>query len=207
MLEAVASVQVVACRSGRTIARLLRSQHTCRKRDYAILLLLVRLGLRGGEVLAMTLDDLDLERGEVVVRGKGQRLGRLPLLAQAGAALASCLCDVCPACPTRRVFVRMKTPREELAGPIAICSIVRRALRRAGLDPQFKGAHLLRHSLANNLLRSGATLREIGQLLRHRKLRLQLQATTWTSADDRRTPPTGSGTATAFSRMTFNSPK
>ena len=139
------------------------------KRDYAILLLLARLGLRGGEVLAMTLEDLDWECGEIVVRGKGQRLERLPLPKDVGAALACYLCDVRPACATRRVFIRMQAPRQGLAGPTAICCIVRRALRRAGLDPEFKGAHLLRHSLATHLLRSGATLGEIGQLLRHRQ--------------------------------------
>ena len=139
------------------------------KRDYAILLLLARLGLRGGEVLAMTLDDLDWERGEIVVRGKGQRLERLPLPEEVGAALACYLCDVRPACATRRVFIRMNAPRQGLAGPVAICCIVRRALRRAGLNPEFKGAHLLRHSLATDLLRHGASLEEIGQLLRHRQ--------------------------------------
>ena len=142
---------------------------TTGKRDYAILLLLARLGLRGGEVLAMTLEDLDWERGEIVVRGKGQRLERLPLPADVGAALTCYLCDVRPACGTRRVFVRMKAPQQGLAGPVAICCVVRRALRRAGLDPEFKGAHLLRHSLATDLLRRGASLGEIGQLLRHRQ--------------------------------------
>ncbi len=138
------------------------------KRDYAILLLLARLGLRGGEVLAMTLEDLDWERSEIVVRGKGQRLERLPLPAEVGAALACYLCDVRPARATRRVFIRMKAPLQGLAGPSAISCIVRRALRRAGLNPQLKGAHLLRHSLATDLLRHGASLGEIGQLLRHR---------------------------------------
>jgi len=139
------------------------------KRDYAILLLLARLGLRGGEVLAMTLEDLDWERSEIVVRGKSQRLERLPLSAEVGAALACYLCDVRPARATRRVFIRMKAPLHGLAGPSAISCIVRRALRRAGLNPELKGAHLLRHSLATNLLRRGASLGEIGQLLRHRQ--------------------------------------
>jgi site-specific recombinase XerD len=139
------------------------------KRDYAILLLLARLGLRGGEVLAMTLEDLDWERGEIVVRGKGQRLERLPLPEDVGAALACYLCEVRPACATRRVFIRMKAPLQGLAGPVAVCCIVRRALQRAGLNPEFKGAHLLRHSLATNLLHRGASLGEIGQLLRHQQ--------------------------------------
>jgi site-specific recombinase XerD len=139
------------------------------KRDHAILLLLARLGLRGGEVVAMTLDDLDWERGEIVVRGKGQRLERLPLPVEVGAALARYLCEVRPACQTRRVFIRMKAPHQGFARPVAVCCIVRRALQRAGLDPEFKGAHLLRHSLATDLLRRGASLSEIGQLLRHRQ--------------------------------------
>jgi site-specific recombinase XerD len=138
-------------------------------RDHAILLLLARLGLRGGEVVAMTLEDLDWERGEIVVRGKGQRLERLPLPADVGAALARYLCDVRPPCTSRRVFIRMQAPQQGLAGPTAVCCIVRRALKRAGLDPEFKGAHLLRHSLATDLLRRGASLSEIGQLLRHRQ--------------------------------------
>ncbi|MEM5353435.1 tyrosine-type recombinase/integrase [Paraburkholderia caribensis] len=138
------------------------------ERDYAILLLLARLGLRGGEVLAMTLDDRDWERGEIVVRGKGQRLERLPMASDVGAALVNYLRDVRPACATRRVFIRMKAPHQGLA-VTAICCIVRRAIGRAGLAPEFKGAHLLRHSLATDLLRRGATLGEIGQLLRHRQ--------------------------------------
>ena len=138
------------------------------QRDYAILLLLARLGLRGGEVLAMTLDDLDWERGEIVVRGKGQRLERLPLPKDVGTALVHYLCHIRPACSTRKVFIRLKAPRQGLRLS-AICCVVRRALRRAGLNPDFKGAHLLRHSLATKMLRRGASLDEIGQLLRHKQ--------------------------------------
>jgi integrase/recombinase XerD len=136
------------------------------QRDYAILLLLARLGLRGGEVLAMTLDDPDWERGEILVRGKGQRLERLPLPKEVGAALVHYLRHVRPSCSTRKLFIRMRAPRHGLRLS-AICCVIRRALKRAGLDPDFKGAHLLRHSLATNMLRKGASLSEIGQLLRH----------------------------------------
>jgi site-specific recombinase XerD len=139
------------------------------QRDYAILLLLARLGLRGGEVLSMTLDDLDWERGEIVVRGKGPRLERLPLPKDVGAALVYYLRHVRPPCSTRRVFIRMRAPQHGLRLS-AICCVVRRALKRAGLNPDFKGAHLLRHSLATKMLRRGASLDEIGQLLRHRQL-------------------------------------
>jgi integrase/recombinase XerD len=137
------------------------------QRDYAILLLLARLGLRGGEVVAMTLEDLDWECGEIVVRGKGKQLTRLPLPTDVGAALVDYLRYVRPSCSTRRVFVRLSAPLRGFVGAAAICDVVRRALNRAGLDPEFKGAHLLRHSLATNLLRQGASLGEIGQLLRH----------------------------------------
>jgi site-specific recombinase XerD len=138
------------------------------QRDYAILLLLARLGLRGGEVLAMTLDDLDWERGEILVRGKGQRLERLPLPKDVGTALVQYLRQVRPTCSTRKVFIRLKAPHRGLR-QTSICCVVRRALQRAGLNPDFKGAHLLRHSLATKMLRRGASLGEIGQLLRHRQ--------------------------------------
>ena len=137
------------------------------QRDYAILLFLACLGLRAGEVVALTLEDLDWERGEIVVRGKGQRLGRLPLPTDVGAALVDYLRHVRPACSTRRVFIRMRAPLRGLVGPGAADCVVYRALKRAGLNPEFKGAHLLRHSLATDLLRRGASLTEIGQLLRH----------------------------------------
>jgi len=153
------------------VERLLRScdRHTASgQRDYAMLLLLARLGLRGGEVLALTLDDLDWERGELLVRGKGQRHERLPLPKDVGTALVHYLREVRPACATRTVFVRLHAPQHglRLSG---VCCVVRRALQRAGLNPDFKGAHLLRHSLATNMLRRGASLSEIGHLLRHRQ--------------------------------------
>jgi integrase/recombinase XerD len=137
------------------------------RRDYAVLMLLARLGLRGGEVAAMTLDDLDWECGEIVVHGKGQRLARLPLPMDVGSALADYLRRDRPVCATRHVFIRIRAPRRGFVSPSVICCIVRRALKRAGLTPEFKGAHLLRHSLATDLLRRGASLAEIGQLLRH----------------------------------------
>lgn len=139
------------------------------QRDHAILLLLARLGLRAGELVAMTLDDLDWEAGEFIVRGKGDRLERLPLPRDVGAALAHYLRYVRPPCSSRRVFIRMKAPHCGFSGAAAICDVVRRALWRAELDPDFKGAHLLRHSLATNMLRRGASLEQIGQLLRHRQ--------------------------------------
>jgi len=138
------------------------------RRDYAILLLLARLGLRAGEVVALQLDDLNWRAGEILVRGKGLFHDRMPLPSEVGKALASYLRRDRPACQTRRVFVCMKAPRRGFANPSTLTTIVRRALARADLHPTFKGAHLLRFSLATSMLRSGATMGEIGEVLRHR---------------------------------------
>jgi site-specific recombinase XerD len=137
------------------------------KRDYAILLLLARLGLRAGEVVRLTLDDLDWHAGELLIRGKGARVDRLPLLQDVGQALADYLQKGRPECPSRRVFIQCKAPYEGFARPGSVSSLVRAALERAQLCPQNKGAHLLRHSLATGMLRNGASLAQIGQVLRH----------------------------------------
>lgn len=138
------------------------------RRDYAVLLLLARLGLRAGEVVSLQLDDIDWRAGEILIRGKGLLHDRMPLPADVGEALTSYLRMDRPRCQTRRVFVCMKAPRCGFAGPSTVSTIVRRALDRAGLHPAFKGAHLLRHSLARTMLRSGASMGEIGEVLRHR---------------------------------------
>lgn len=138
------------------------------RRDYAILLLLARLGLRAGEVAALTLDDFDWHAGIVTVPGKGQRREPLPLPHEVGEALAAYLQDGRPSCATRRLFIRSKAPHQGFRSATAICCIVRRALARAGIEAAFKGAHLLRHSLATGMLRNGASLEDIGEVLRHR---------------------------------------
>jgi site-specific recombinase XerD len=138
------------------------------RRDYALLLLLARLGLRAGEVVALTIDDIDWRAGEMMIRGKGLFHDRLPLLTEPGEALAAYLRTDRPGSRTRRVFVRMKAPHTGFAGPSTVSTIVRRALERAGLHPPAKGAHLLRHTLATGMLRGGASMAEIGQVLRHR---------------------------------------
>jgi len=137
------------------------------QRDYAVLILLARLGLRAGEVVAMTLDDIDWEAGLITIRGKGARYDQLPIPQDVGEALATYLHHGRPPCDTRRVFVRARAPRRGFSSSVAIADIVRRALTRAGLDPIRKGAHLLRHSLATNMLQRGACLAEIGEILRH----------------------------------------
>jgi site-specific recombinase XerD len=136
------------------------------QRDHAILLLLSRLGLRAAEVGALRLEDVDWDRGEIVVRAKRQRIQRSPLPKDVGAALAQYLREARPRCHSRTVFIRQQAPWRGIS-PSGISQIVRRALKRAGLKPERTGAHLLRHSLATNMLRRGASLREIGQLLGH----------------------------------------
>lgn len=143
---------------------------TTGQRNYAILLLLARLGLRSAEVVALTLDDIDWEAGEIRVRGKSRRLDRLPLPQDVGEALVRYLRYGRPRCSTRQVFVRMKAPHRGFLGSSAIYSLVQRAFDHAELKPAQKGPYILRHSLATNMLRKGASLREIGEILRHREL-------------------------------------
>ncbi len=144
------------------------SQTSRGQRDYAILMLLARLGLRAGEVVALTLDDIDWDNGTLLVRGKGDRQEHLPLPQDVGKAIAEYLRSARPPCTSRQLFIRCRAPNCGFAGAAAIDTVVRRALARAGLNPAFKGAHLLRHSLATRMLGNGASLGEIGEILRHR---------------------------------------
>lgn len=137
------------------------------RRNYAVLLLLARLGLRAGEVVRLELGDLDWRAGELTVRGKGSVHDRLPLPREVGEALAVYLRTDRPSCTTRRVFLRTRAPHRGLNHSSTVSTIVRRALDRVGLTPPIKGAHVLRHSLATELLRRGASLAEIGEVLRH----------------------------------------
>ena len=155
------------------VERLLQSidqDHPQGRRDYAIVLLLARLGLRAREVAALRLEDVDWDAGELAIRGKGGRIDRLPLPWDVGEALGRYLRDARPTCSTRQVFVCLRAPRRGFRNGSAVGTIVCRALARADLHPPHRGAHLLRHSLATRLLRNGASLMEIGELLRHRNL-------------------------------------
>jgi site-specific recombinase XerD len=138
------------------------------RRNHAILLLLARLGLRAGEVVALELDDVDWRGGELRVRGKGRLHDRLPLLTDVGEALATYVRQDRPRCASRRVFIRTRAPQRSFLSPAAVTTIVERAVERAGLHPSLRGAHLLRHSLATGMLRGGASMAEVGQVLRHR---------------------------------------
>ncbi len=139
-------------------------------RNYAILLLLARLGLRASEVVSLTLDDIDWEHGEIVVRGKGATRSRFPLPVDVGEALVAYLKKGRPACSTRRLFICSKPPLKPIGHSSTVSTIVRSSLKHAGLNPPNKGAHLFRHTLATECLRKGATLPEIGEILRHRQI-------------------------------------
>jgi integrase len=138
------------------------------RRNYAILLLLARLGLRAGEVVALNLEDLDWDTGLIRFRRKGGRWTQLPLPGDVGGAIVAYLRSDRPRCSSRRVFLRHRAPVRGFAHTITVSSIVRRALIGAGIDFGRTGAHLFRHTLAVDLLRNGASLDEIGDVLGHR---------------------------------------
>jgi site-specific recombinase XerD len=138
------------------------------RRDYAILLLLAKLGLRSSEILSLELGDVRWRTGEIFIRGKGNRQDLMPLPREVGAAIASYLRLDRGIRPTRRVFLRTIAPRVPLTGPASIGHIVRRAMTAAGVErPMQIAAHLFRHTLASKMLQQGATLREISEVLRH----------------------------------------
>jgi len=137
-------------------------------RDYAILLLLARLGLRAGEVASLDLDNIDWEAGCLSVRGKSGRQTQLPLLPEVGEAIVAYLQHGRPRSTSRHVFLRADAPIRGFIGPSAIACIVRRAIKRAGINTPTKGAHQFRHGLATEMLRHGASLTEIGEVLGHR---------------------------------------
>ena len=139
------------------------------RRNYAILLLLARLGLRSGEVAFLELEDIDWEVGQVSVRGKRNQRTALPLPADVGAAIAAYLRHGRPRNTTcRRVFLRNKAPTRGFLSQCAIGSIIRHTLQRTGIQALTKGAHQFRHALATQMLRRGSSLTEIGEVLRHR---------------------------------------
>lgn len=137
------------------------------RRDYAILVLLARLGLRAAEVAGLCLDDINWRSGEIVVRGKGGTEEVLPLPVDVGAAIAAYLHQGRPQRPERAVFLRSSAPLHGLA-PEGVSEVVRAASERAGLGSF--GAHRLRHTAATEMLRAGASLPEVAQVLRHRTL-------------------------------------
>lgn len=138
------------------------------RRNFAIVMILARLGLRAAEVAGLRLDDLNWRAGELVVRGKARRDDPLPLPADVGEAIAAYLAAGRPDAGTRSVFVTRFAPLRALA-PQSVSKVVYEASRRAGMDPPVC-SHRLRHALATDMLRHGVALADIGQVLRHRDL-------------------------------------
>lgn len=178
-LDLVAAVPIVANWSMISIPRAIAPEQTRKllasidrkspigRRDYAILLLLARLGLRAGEVVAMELDDIDWRAGELTVHGKSSRRSQLPLAPPVGKAIAAYLSHGRPRCTSRRVFLRAKAPNGGFRSASAISSLVRHCLKRARIAAPTCGAHQFRHGLASDMLREGASLVEIGAVLGH----------------------------------------
>jgi integrase/recombinase XerD len=139
-------------------------------RDYAMILALARLGLRSSEVVSLELDDIDWVAGQIHVRGKNGQRHDLPLPADVGKAIVDYLRKSRPRNADRRVFLRDKAPIRGFSGPSGLGCVIRRSLKRAGIDSPTKGAHQFRHGLASEMLRGGASLGEIGEVLGHRHM-------------------------------------
>lgn len=165
-------------------------------RNYAVLMLLIYLGLRASEICNITLDDLNWDMGEIIIRGKGST-NRFPINEDLGNAIVDYLLHGRPKCSSRALFITAKKPYQGLQTSSAVSGIQKVALKHAGLNPKKKGAHLLRHSFAMELLRQGATLYEIGAVLRHKDIgttaiyakvdfeKLAILATPWPIKDEK----------------------
>jgi site-specific recombinase XerD len=167
---------------GSTIPKFLSSDHVrqvlaqCDRnsatgmRNYAILLLLSRLGFRADEIVQLTLDNIDWEKGCIAFRGKGGHWAQMPLPTDVGEAIVCYLQRGRPPSPCRRLFLRHVAPKAGFTNSGAIATLVRRAIIRAGINSQRKGSHLFRHSLATRMVNEGSSLPEIAELLRHQSI-------------------------------------
>ena len=138
-------------------------------RDRAVLLLLTRLGLRAGEVAALTVKDIDWHNGSVCVAGKGGRQRRLPLPADVGAALVSTLRSRPPTSPPDAIFVTARAPYRQLSGTL-VSQLAKRALRRAQVIVPRPGAHVFRHTFASQMVRRSVPMKTVADLLGHARL-------------------------------------
>lgn len=140
-------------------------------RDYGIARCLIDLGLRGHEVAQLSLESVDWSAGVLTItHSKTQRVQQLPLPVQTGQAIAQYLRHGRPTTANRRLFVRHRAPIDAPLSVSAIRNTIFRAFRRCGLDEYLYRSHALRHSLAIRLQRSGASVKEIADALRHRNL-------------------------------------
>lgn len=139
------------------------------KRDYAVLMLMIHLGLRACEICNLKLNDFDYEEGEIIITGKGS-IDKLPLFQCLGEAITAYLLQGRPVCSSGFLFINARKPYQGFQKSSTCAKILKKALKRAGLNPKKKGTHLLRYSLATELLKQGATLYEIGFILRHKDI-------------------------------------
>ena len=155
-----------------------RSDTPLGRRNYAMLLLLARLGLRPPEVVAMCLEDIDWRSGEIIVRGKGKLYDRVPLPQDVGEALTAYMRHD-RGTTSRALFVTERAPHRPFKGSQILNAVLKEAFAKTGIKPpaRYVGAHVLRHSLATNLVQRGASLDEIANVMRHRS-----RATTMTYA-------------------------
>jgi len=161
------------CLSAEDVERLIAAcdgPYLGRLRDRAIVLMLARLGLRSGDVAHLRLADIDWDNGTLKVMGKGRYEVRLPLPQDVGDALLRYLECRPPTIHTDHVFVRSNAPCRPFASGDGVSSVVKHALKRANMDAPAKGAHLLRHTAATEMLRNGVPLDQAGLVLRHRSI-------------------------------------
>lgn len=139
-------------------------------RNFAVLMLLTQLGLRASEVCRLALGDIDWDKSEIIIRGKGLIQTRLPIFYDLGKALVDYLQRSRPDCTSKSLFICTGLPLRGFKSSSTVRNILRSALKRAGLNPEKKGTHLLRHSFATQLLQQGATYPEIAMILRHKSI-------------------------------------
>ena len=153
-----------------TVLAAVRAEELHGRRNHAMVLLQARLGLRAPEVVAMQLDDIDWRAGELLVRGKGKNHDRIPIPPEVGTALADYIRHDRPSSASRALFVTGRAPHHPFKDGQVLNTILRAAFDRTGVQPpgRYVGSHVLRHSLATNLVRQGASLAEVGDMLRHR---------------------------------------
>lgn len=154
-----------------TLIAAVRTDTPIGRRNYAMVLLLARLGLRAMEVIAIQIDDIDWRAGEILIRGKGQIHDRMPLPPDVGKALADYIRRD-RVTTSRALFVSAMAPHKPFRHGNKLNAILKVAFAKTDLTPPVKyvGSHVLRHSLATNLVRRGASLAEVGDMLRHRSI-------------------------------------
>lgn len=153
-----------------TILEWVRRESSYGQRDHAMFMLMARLGLRVPEVMAIEIDDINWRAGELLVRGKGKQHDRLPLPEDVGAAISAYLRDARPATVTRVLFVRSYAPYLGFKDSRIISKILARACAALEIEmpARYLGSHVLRHSLATRMVRTGVALHEVGDVLRHK---------------------------------------